>query len=318
MSVSELSLFGRLLDASPLSKRELMILIATAPTRYKDHYILKRNGRGRRLISQPTAELKYFQRFLIRVELAELPIHNASVAYRRGYSIRNHAVPHAGSRYLLKLDFKDFFPSLKASAIKFQLSRDANYSPEDLNVLCQLLCRKPAGNQDLCLSIGAPSSPFLSNYLLHPFDVLIGDFCRSRGVVYTRYADDLAFSTSTAHILDEVEGHVRFALRELPSLGLTLNESKTVNVSTKFRRSLVGLTLANDGAVSIGRAQKRILRSAVHSVTRGLALEMPISRLQGLLANAYGVDPVWVVSLCERYGFPDISSIGYVEPKLDK
>lgn len=309
MSTTELPLFSRLLEASPLSRRELSVLIATAPNRYKDHYIDKRHGRGRRLISQPTAELKYFQRLLIRSELAHLPIHASAVAYRQGLSIRDHAVPHAHSRYLLKLDFKDFFPSLKASALELQLSQDSSYSKDELRLLSRLLCRNPHDGGELCLSIGAPSSPFVSNYLMHAFDSSIEQFCRGLHVAYTRYADDLAFSTSTPRLLDAVEDRVRLLLSELPSLRLALNESKTVNVSKKFQRRLVGLTISNDGAVSIGREQKRVLRSAVYSAAAGLAMEISVSRLRGLLAHAYAVDPVWVLSLCRRYGFTGIADI---------
>jgi RNA-directed DNA polymerase len=310
MSLTELPLFERLLEASPLSRRELAVLIATAPSRYKDHYIDKRNGRGRRLISQPTAELKYFQRFLTEVELANLPLHECAVAYRRGLSIKDHAAPHASARYLLKLDFKDFFPSLKAPALEHQLSLDAGYSGDELRLLSQLLFRMPRGGGELCLSIGAPSSPFISNYLMHPFDSAIADFCGEREVTYTRYADDLAFSTSTPRLLDEVLSRVAATLDELKHLGLVLNNSKTVNVSTKFQRRLVGLTLSNEGSASIGREQKRILRSAIHAIAIGKPGRMPISRLKGLLAHAYSIDPTWVRKLCARHGFADIESIG--------
>ena len=113
MILSNEPLFRRLLILSPFSEWELVALIHTAPLRYKDHYILKRNGRGRRLISQPTLELKFLQRLLVSKEFVNLPMHDAAVAYRRCHSIKDHAAPHASNKYLLKLDFKDFFPSLE-------------------------------------------------------------------------------------------------------------------------------------------------------------------------------------------------------------
>ena len=69
MSLIDAPLFKRLLAGTPFSEHELVVLIATAPTRYKDHYISKRNGRGRRLISQPTKEIKFLQRLLLKREL---------------------------------------------------------------------------------------------------------------------------------------------------------------------------------------------------------------------------------------------------------
>lgn len=117
MSIAAVPLFQRLLARSPFSEHELIVLIATASSRYKVHYIEKRSGRGRRLIAQPTREIKFLQRMLVKHELGALPIHEAAMAYRAGLSIADHARPHAGGRYLLKLDFKDFFPSIKWSAL---------------------------------------------------------------------------------------------------------------------------------------------------------------------------------------------------------
>jgi hypothetical protein len=102
---------------------------------------------------------------------------------------------------------------------------------------------------------------------------------------------------------------------DLQLFGLALNDSKTVNVSTKFRRSLVGLTIANSGSVSIGRDQKRKLRAAVHSLSQGRVTSMGVARLKGLLANIYSVDPEWVVGLCRRYGFACIEDIALKEAK---
>lgn len=310
MSIESAPLFQRILARTPFSERELVVLIATAPTRYKDHYITKRNGRGRRLISQPTKELKFLQRILIKWELANLPIHQAATAYRRGHSTREHAAVHASSRYLLKLDFRDFFPSIEARAIDYRLQQDTAFSHAERWLLCNLLCRSPRNANDLRLSIGAPSSPYISNYLMYEFDSKLASFCRTKGVSYTRYADDLAFSTSTPHLLDEVKQEVLRLLQELSYLRISLNDQKTVNVSRKRRRTLVGLTLSNEGGVSIGREEKRRLRATFHAFSEGRLSMEEVGRMRGKLAYAYGVDPQFVLDLCKKYGFTRIGDIG--------
>ncbi|VWB81602.1 reverse transcriptase [Burkholderia lata] len=310
MSIANEPLFERLLALSPFSARELGTLVATAPYRYKDHYIEKRNGRGKRLISQPTAELKFLQRLIVRHEFSSLPIHEAATAYRPHRSIKAHALPHASARYLLKLDFRDYFPSLKASALRYRLSRDATYTEQELWILCQLLCRKPKRDAELQLSIGAPSSPHVSNYLMGEFDSRLTDFCGACGAEYTRYADDIAVSTSFPHVLDAVEGEIRRLLGELSYLGLSLNEGKTVNVSKKNRRVLVGLVLANNGVVSIGREEKRRLRATMHRLVQGALPADEVAHFRGQLAFVYSIDPAFVTSLCARYDFPNVGSIG--------
>lgn len=311
MSIAASPLFQRLLARSPFSEHELIVLIATASSRYKVHYIEKRGGRGRREIAQPTKEIKFVQRLLVKYELAALPIHDAAVAYRSGLSIADHARPHALGRYLLKLDFKDFFPSIKWASLAHRLTLDRDYSSVELWILGNLLCRKSKSTGIHQLAIGAPSSPHISNYVLHEFDSNLTDFCTVRGVRYTRYADDLAFSTNTPGTLDAVETEVRRLLKELDYLGLQLNEEKSVNVSKKTRRTLVGLTLSNDGHASIGREAKRQLRLAMHRAALGTLGPADVANLQGRLAFTYAVDPAFVDKLLARYGFASIASIGH-------
>lgn len=310
MSIVTAPLFQRLLARSPFSENELVILIATASSRYKTHFIDKRGGRGRREISQPTKEIKFLQRLLIKHELDSLPVHDAVVGYRPGKSIIDHARPHASERYLLKLDFKDFFPSLKLRALEHRLSLDTAYSPIERWTLGRLLFRSVKRSGIRQLSIGAPSSPHVSNYLLREFDEGISDYCFARNVRYTRYADDLAFSTSLPTVLDDVEMEVRRLLAELTYLGLALNEAKTINVSMKHQRTLVGLTLSNDGRASIGRDAKRELRSMMHRASLGMLSPPEIANLQGRLAFTHAVDPDFVKQLLIRHGFASIGEIG--------
>jgi RNA-directed DNA polymerase len=309
MSIINTPLFQRLLERSPFSEYELIVLIATAPDRYKTHLIDKRGGRGKREISQPTKEIKFLQRLLVREELANLVIHDAAIAYRPGMGIRDHAQPHAEARYLLKLDFKDFFPSLKFQAIEHRLSKDCRYSSLERWILGNLLCRKVKGTGVLQLSIGAPSSPLVSNYLLREFDERAAAYCKERDIRYTRYADDLAFSTSKPGELNAVEKFIRGLVFELEYLALVVNEKKTVNVSTKRKRTLVGLTLSNEGRASIGREAKRELRAALKNWTIGKLNPTEFSRMKGRLAFTYAIDPDFVISLLNRHGFASLAEL---------
>ena len=69
MSIASAPLFQRLLAYSPFSDHELIVLVATAASRYKIHHIKKRGGRGSREIAQPTKEIKFLQRLLVSEEL---------------------------------------------------------------------------------------------------------------------------------------------------------------------------------------------------------------------------------------------------------
>lgn len=310
MSLADTPLFQRLLAKTPFSERELIDLICTAPRRYKDHYINKKSGRGRRLISQPTKEIKFLQRILLKSELTKLPMHEAATAYRKGMSTKDHAQKHASSKYMLKLDFRDFFLSLHSNALDYRLAVDTDFSSVERWLICNLLCRCPHKTSILRLSIGAPSSPFISNYLMYEFDLRLTAYCKGEDIIYTRYADDLALSSSCPHVLDEAKGEVIRLLAELSYLQISLNEEKTVNVSKKRKRMLVGLTLSNEGVASVGREEKRVLRAAFHAYSQGKLAPEKIGRLRGKLSYIFGVDPKFVLNLCEKYGVTRVADIG--------
>ena len=311
MSFLQVPLFNELLSALPFSALELVELIQTAPTRYKNHYIDKRNGRGKRLISQPTKEVKLAQRYLVAHTLRSLPVHPSATAYRIGASIKDHALPHANARYLLKLDFEDFFPSITATSLARRLEMDSGLEKQEIAIVVRLLCRYDLVSDQLRLSIGAPSSPCISNYFMFEFDKAVSGFCDANSICYTRYADDLAFSTNLPKMLDAVQAHVLNTLDEMAYLGLRLNEKKTVNVSKKNRRTLVGLTLSNEGSVSVGRDAKRGIRNQLHRASKGdLTLE-EFQRLKGQLAFMLAVDPDFVMALCRKHGVARIADLSF-------
>ena len=285
-----------------LSGQEVLHLIATAPSRYKVHEIEKRNGRGRRVIAQPTAEVKALQRFLLEEVIARLPIHDAAKAYRKDHSILDHASPHAKTQYLLKLDFKDFFPSIRAIDFIRHLRKYSSIPPEDMSLLARAFFWRPRGQRKLILSIGAPSSPFISNTLLFDFDSKLIEFCNFNDIVYTRYADDLALSTNHPNLLSTAHEFIRGICSEIRYPRLELNDVKTVYTSKKFHRELTGLTLSNQGIASIGRERKRLIRSMTYNFYSGkLALE-DYPKLRGWIAFASSVDVDFVASLREMIG----------------
>jgi hypothetical protein len=190
------------------------------------------------------------------------------------------------------MDFKDFFPSLKASDFRVFLKKNnANLNNEEIEVLCQILFWTPKGTTDLlCLSIGAPTSPMLSNVLMIDFDQRISKFCAARQVAYTRYADDLSFSSAQSEKLRAVERAVLSWCSRSKTPALTVNESKTVRVSKRDARRVTGLVLTNDRKISLGRDKKRRIRAGMHHFVTGRLDTKQILELRGMLAYVKSVD----------------------------
>jgi hypothetical protein len=297
-----MNLTERLQIAFPFSRRETDLLILTAPKRYKVHTIEKRNGRGLRVIAQPTSELKLVQRWLLLTYLKDLPVHNAAMAYRRGLGIKDHAQLHASGRYLLKLDFKNFFPSIQAEDFRLHVSRFSTMAPEDQMAASRLLFRADPTVRQLTLSIGAPSSPFVSNTVMYLFDAALTNHCEQLGVRYSRYADDLAFSTNEPFLLTRLKEKVMEICGSVEYPRLFLNEEKTVFTSKKYQRQLTGLILSNNGSASLGRSRKREIRAMAHSFANGKLNADEIGKLRGLIAFSLSIDENFVFSLKRMLG----------------
>jgi RNA-directed DNA polymerase len=298
-------LLDRLSNDLALPAPDLLYLVKSAPYRYKVYEIAKKTPGKKRTIAQPAREVKPLQYWVMKNVLAAFPIHPAAVAYRKGKNILDNAAPHAAHAYLCKLDFKNFFPSIKSTDFeKFMRSNPLAtvWNEEEIGYLSRILFwRKKRGNV-LQLSIGAPSSPLLSNILLYAFDLKMHAFCSGADITYTRYADDLSFSTNTRGALSQMEESVKEICRQIRSPRLSLNEGKTVHASKKSLRRVTGLVLTNDGLVSLGREKKREIRARFHRYMQGQLSETEIAEFGGMLSFIKSVEPIFLQRLAKTYG----------------
>lgn len=270
----------------------LLTIIRTAPLRYKIFFIPKRNG-GQREVAQPAREVKAIQRWLITHLSSKLPLHSAATAYRQGASIKKNATQHVFSDYILKMDFRNFFPSILMDDVVSHLARHCpdEYDSSAMRLIAYVCTWAPRRQRPLRLCIGAPSSPLLSNSLLFEFDELVAQFAAEHDVIYTRYADDLTFSTSVRDTLSSFPEMVRKIVDQLAYPRLAINDEKTVFASRAGRRVVTGVTLTNERRLSIGRERKRAIRAMYHHMLRGLLEEEALEELNGLIAFAEDVEP---------------------------
>jgi len=284
---------------------DLTYLIRSAPYRYKVYKIAKRKKGQKRTIAQPARELKILQYWVMENVLQVFPVHAAATAYRKGKNIADNAQPHVAHSYVCKMDFKNFFPSIKATDFERFMSKNplaAAWTQEDIGQMSRILFWKQRRGGELLMSIGAPSSPMLSNILLYDFDVEVAALCAEYGVTYTRYADDMTFSTNEQGVLREVEQKIPAICRRIQSPKLTVNKEKTVHASKKGARRVTGLVLTNDGLVSIGREKKRIIRATFHAYTLGKLKPEEINALAGMVAYVKSVEPKYLQQIAKKYG----------------
>lgn len=286
-----------------LTTSEIMSISATAPRRYFIWTVPKRSGKGERIICHPARELKAIQKIFQTEILANLPVHPAAMAYVRGGSIKRNAQMHAHSRVILKLDFVDFFHNLTVNNWhSYSFDHFPEWTALERDFAAQILFWagiRPYKSR--CLAIGAPTSPLLSNALMFEVDVKLTEFAAQAGLKYTRYADDITFSTMGHLNADATVNAVKVALAAAKYTNLRLNDEKTNVVSNRFGRRVTGLVITPVGNVSLGRDRKRLISAMVHraSVEKLDAEDRP--KLTGLIAFALDVEPMFVGTLKRKY-----------------
>lgn len=281
-----------------LPKNYVDKLANAASHAYKVYSVPKRGG-GSRTIYHPSRPLKALQRWIAQRVISTWPVHPAAMAYRKGISIYDNARIHSQSTYLLRMDFSEFFESIEEVDLRRYVETTPAYfskwGSDDVDAFCKICFRFGR------LTIGAPTSPSLANALCHELDVKLAQLCSGMQVTYSRYADDMFFSTKHPNLLSQIESHAVSIISglQIPS-GLSLNNSKTRHSSKKGARRVTGIVLGSDGKPYVGRDLKRRIRAMIHTYSALSAKDR--ATLSGLLSYAVGFDPDFKNSLIAKYG----------------
>lgn len=284
------------------SKQAFLAFFSDAPKKYKRYEIPKRTS-GTRVIAQPVRQLKDIQRTLINLFESYFPIHESSMAYAKGRDIKGNAQIHSQNTYFLKMDFIDFFNSITAKLLWEACGRSQiEFDWLDKEIVEKAIFWKPSKySTKLVLSIGAPSSPFISNFVMYSFDEALNRYCKKNGITYTRYADDLTFSTNTSGILFNVPDIVRDTLLQFYGKKIQINHLKTVFSSKKHNRHVTGITITNNDKLSIGRAKKRYIKHLVHCfIEEKISIE-DLNYLRGYLGFIKYIEPKFLTALEQKY-----------------
>ena len=304
------NLSKQLHESLGITELQLERIIQRSPNTYKTYPIPKRSG-GFRIIAQPAKETKFIQYWLITNVFSSFIVHDSATAYKSGASITKNARIHQRNTFLSKFDFKDFFGSITYDTVLSFFSRElsAIYSEADVAAMARVSCIKHEGRRQMCLSIGAPSSPLLSNAIMRRFDEEVFEWSGKMGVAYTRYADDLTFSSNIKDLCTEIDEKLRLSIARLTDVQLSLNDKKTIHVSKKHQRRITGVILNNNDELSLGRERKREISAMLHRFTHNRLPDGEIFRLQGLLGFAADVEPSFVFSMNIKYGNQILSEL---------
>lgn len=270
---------------------------------YQRFMVAKRDG-TQRPISAPSKPLRTVQRWALRKVWRRFEPHDAAHGFVRWRSTVTNAQAHAGATLIVKLDLRGFFPSVQAPRVRGVLRR-AGVPAEAAELLALLATEPSAGEGPRVLPQGAPSSPAVTNVLCRRMDRRLTGLARRRGLVFTRYADDLTFSwrpTPASSTPPDPRELVVMVRRIVRSEGFDVHERKT-HVQKGGRLTVTGLVVnaAPDApAARVPREVVRRLRAAVHNREHGRPGPEKLHELRGLAAHVHAADPEKGRELLER------------------
>ena len=285
----------------------------------------KRDG-GRRLISAPKPDLKRVQHWIATQVTEHLPVHGAAHGFLAGRSTVTNAARHSGAELVLKLDLRDFYPTVTYRRVK-GVFRRAGFVEQVATVLALLCTESPREPLEVrgrrvhvalgprSLPQGAPTSPSLTNTLCRRLDARLDGLARHLGFRYTRYADDLTFSHHAPgrSPVGKLLGGVRRVVREE---GFSIHGDKTRIMRRGGRQKITGLVVngaEGKPAARVPRKLVRELRAAIHNRETGKpGRGENLEQLRGLAAYVYMTDPARGRALLERLA--RLGSAGEVKP----
>ncbi len=248
------------------------------------HYhfrLVKKSFGSMRLIEAPKGRMKLIQRQILREILDRIPAHACAHGFVPDRSILTFAHPHVGQAVVLRMDLRNFFPSIQRARIQ-SIFRMLGY-PERVSDLLGGICTNAvprsvfhgiAGEtqgglrqlyEQTHLPQGAPCSPMLANLCAYRLDCRLSGLARAAGAVYTRYADDLAFSGTGEFEL----GISRFAeavRRIAEDEGFAIHPAKTKAMRQGQRQQLAGIVV--NQKVNIGRDEFDRLKAILTNCAR--------------------------------------------------
>ena len=253
-------------------------------SKYTTFQIPKRSG-GQRVIQAPCNQLKLLQQRLSdllqdcmdEINRAQLRKDLISHGFKRGRSIITNARKHRHRRWVFNLDLEDFFPSINFGRVRGFLIKNRDFCLHErvATVIAQIACHQNA------LPQGSPCSPVISNLVANVLDIRLLKLASTSSCTYSRYADDLTFSTNEKEFPSTVavlaiagagQTHSWIPSEALKQIiertGFRVNLKKTHMMYRGSRQNVTGLVV--NEKINVAWEYRHTARAMVHKlVTTG-------------------------------------------------
>lgn len=204
-SLKSATTFNEIAEILGYKPKGLAYVLYKIPVEHRYHsFKIKKKSGGEREIKAPTPHLKQVQRRLsdllysCRAEIDETRSKPVSHGFRKGLSIITNAGSHKCRRHVLNLDLENFFPTFTFQRVRGYFIKDSAFElhPAVATIIAQIACDGEA------LPQGSPCSPIISDLVGQILDMRLVRLAKKHRVTYSRYADDLTFSTNQRNFPD--------------------------------------------------------------------------------------------------------------------
>lgn len=242
--------------------------------KYRDFLIRKWNGSDR-TISAPDSRIRLLQKRLLEIIEEVYEPKKTVYGFVKGKSIFDNASNHVNKKWILNIDLKDFFSQIHFGRVMGALkSKPFSVGEQAALVMAQIICHNGSLPQGGC------TSPIITNIVCRSLDNGLLAFAKKYHLVYTRYADDISFSTSNRIFPKEaaviINGRCVLGvelLRIIEKNSFVVNERKTTLRSVSQRQEVTGLVVNRQ--INVRREYIKELRVMLFS-----------SRMDGLFLSA--------------------------------
>ncbi|MEO1529531.1 MAG: reverse transcriptase domain-containing protein [Planctomycetota bacterium] len=247
----------------------------TSTTTHYTRFGVKKKTGGVRTISAPMPRLKHAQRWILDHLLEPHELNECAHGFRRNRSIVTNAEPHVGSRVVINMDLENFFPTVDFPRVR-GVFRRLGLSGSVATVLALICTESDVSEVELdgmeyyvargerVLPQGAPTSPAITNLICRGLDARMADNARRLGFTYTRYADDLTFSSVDDKA--DVGKMIRRARYIVHEENFKVHPHKTRVLRAGRRLEVTGLTV--NQKVSVSRKELRRFRAVLFQIER--------------------------------------------------
>lgn len=252
-----------------------------------DKIVIPKKDGDKRIIYSPEIHLKCLQKAILEFLYTQLKFPKYVVGFVPGKNTMDHARFHLNKKICIKMDIKDFFPSIYASSIYLNLCKRL---PDHVAMIITNLCTYKGHAAQ-----GIPTSPCLANMCFDSVDKDLISLCKRNDMTYSRYADDMVFSTNSDINPDEF---IKKAYKIINQKGYRINSKKTRIMKDGKTKKICGIIVSD--RLNLPKENRKKIRAIVHN------------SLDNGIENECGSDELSFIMFVEGY----LSYIKPINPKL--